>query len=111
MANDVSANPFKLDSVSPSNGAPVSGILSVKGIRWIAPAGASGNQVQITDPKTSKILWESVLGPNDKDKESVIPMTWQNGFFISKIDTGVVEIYHDRELLLSSQVTSTGSTL
>lgn len=111
MPNDVSSNPFKLDSVSPSNGAPVSGILAVKGIRWIAPSGASGNQVQIFDPKTSKILWEACLGPNDKDKESCIPMTWPNGFYVSKIDSGVVEIYHDRELNLSTQVPSVCSTL
>lgn len=99
MANDLEQNPFRIDTV----GASYTKLTVVRSIRWVAKGASAGHQCIVKDPLTQRVLWESVAsGANFLDKDLPIVVTWQNGFTVATLDSGVLYLATDKDLVLSS---------
>lgn len=93
MANDVTSNPWILDSL----GAVTADPIRVKEVRWVGSTTA-GHQAVIND-KNGKLKWESLAGGGNNVEESLpnidrrIPTTW-DGLTVATLGSGKLEVYY-----------------
>ena len=70
MANDLSGPVWRIDT--PSATILYTGLISIKGIRWVSKSATAGDDVEIHDG-TDRIIWKSVAsGTNYVEADTTI---------------------------------------
>ena len=89
MANDVTRNPWILDTVATIKAAGLSdSFVKIKGIRWVAEGAAAGNNARVTDGN-DRDIWESVAaGANHVEADKLNSDISHNGFKVAVLDAG-----------------------
>lgn len=90
MANDLLGNPWKIDTAGA--GAVVDDMVYVKSVRWVSETAVGGDNVSVTDPVTSRVLWEAVAAGANYTEEALIESWWRNGFAVPTIGSGTLYV-------------------
>lgn len=93
MANDISGNPFALDTPNFGNIFAPDTKIYIKTIRWTSPTAVAGHRVILTDQR-DRVIWESVAnGANYAEVDHLDPREFFMGLKIPNLDSGRVLLY------------------
>lgn len=97
MANDLSANPLKVDSVMGS-GAGLGRELKVTHVVW-SGLGTTAITLTVVEPTSGKTIYTRSIpaiaaGHDDVTEDFAVPLRWRD-FKVTVIGGGVLYIYHE----------------
>ena len=86
MANDLSRNPWFLDTV----GVITTDKIRVKSLRWYAKAASAGDDIQVED-NNGEIIWISVASGANYTEAELLESDC-DGFELAVIDAGILYV-------------------
>ena len=93
MANDLTKNPWVIDTPSATNLTTV--WTDVRGIRWVAPSSVAGNEANVQDQNGNVIFRSLATGANTSVSEAFEASRYGkhiNGLRVPTLDSGIIYI-------------------
>ncbi len=90
MANALKGKIWTLDTAAAVTTDPC----YVKKIRWDADTVTAGDDVSITDPVTTGVLWDTTAPvTNNHNEEALVEEWWPNGFTLTALGGTGTKVY------------------